>query len=910
MAPAAQDEICALSAQATQLGNRISLHMLDYLGTAHESKDRIRELSQTFLNACRSMWMMETGLRESSATNRPLPEEFLHDVKKKFVTAYQEFQHLDKLVTKLIQYELKGMFGKLQRGWHRLDDELARINMSLIRITETLQDGIMTFHQSLRESKIEDSMGIGYMGLSAAVGRMAQGQSVMDVNKSLTGSPSGKSSMIPEKQLPVTSVHSLPIGPPPSYPIPPVPQEDSPRGRDAKELHSSSLGKPRGATTGTVRDTVSSKLRFLDELSLSTHECRPVKGHPKVHNGQIDHSPFSNSAIPRGKLLMERGMNNKSLTTKSSAVPEAIPMPYRKPSHTSPASAIHLHSALASAVQARNHKLMEELLDSGASPDMGENIHPLIEAAYQRDFEGMRLLLLFHADPNAPDKKGKTALLLSVEESFLDGATLLLKYGADPNFTARIELESPLGRAVANVNPRLVYLLLAHGGNPDHEMSDGSTLLMELIEKRAPKRLIDLLLNVGANPNRKGKEGKTPLFEAVQSDLVAVVSTLLDYGANPNLPGPEHVLWSAIHRPACLRVLLGRGADISKTPGIMEQATSINNIDVVQILLQEGVDPNSKKDGIYTPLCSSIRDDRRDIFSLLLRNGANPNEMASEYPAWKCVTHFRQHLLPDLVVAGADLHQPPGIVEMAVQINNPEALNWLLKHGRANPNDRNVQGHTALTTAIRDGRREMVSFLLANGADPNQRGQDWPVCMAVQSPPILQLLLPVVTDLSIHKGVMEMAVLANQLESIKLLLEAGASVEYKNGGVFSPLTTALREGHNDIVRFLLNQGGADPNAPGEHLPLVKAVRRCQDCDFSMIELLLEKGADPNKVYRDWNAIMQAIENRDMRLLSLLVKKGGGVDLSQQDDTGKTVLEMAEASGWAEVNQFLLENARK
>ena len=180
----------------------------------------------------------------------------------------------------------------------------------------------------------------------------------------------------------------------------------------------------------------------------------------------------------------------------------------------------------------------------------------------------------------------------------------------------------------------------------------------------------------------------------------------------------------------------------------MEQATSVNSIDAVRVLLQAGMDPNSKKDGIYTPLCSAIRDDRPDILTLLLSHGADPNLMASEYPAWKCITHNRLHFLPDLVAAGADLHQPPGIVECAVQNNNTEALHWLVGPGGANPNGRNALGHTAVTTAIREKRPEMLDWLLAHGADPNLRGQDWPVYMATQSPSMLRLLLPNITDLS------------------------------------------------------------------------------------------------------------------------------------------------------------------
>lgn len=75
--------------------------------------------------------------------------------------------------------------------------------------------------------------------------------------------------------------------------------------------------------------------------------------------------------------------------------------------------------------------------------------------------------------------------------------------------------------------------------------------------------------------------------------------------------------------------------------------------------------------------------------------------------------------------------------------------------------------------------------------------------MAVKQPAILKRLLPALAEPRAFKGVVEMAVAAGQLESVKLLLRAGVSVEDRNGGVFSPLTTAIREEKMDIVRYLL-----------------------------------------------------------------------------------------------------------
>mgnify|MGYP001658153620 CR=1 FL=1 len=753
--PAKSEEaICSVAALATQLGNQISVHMLNYLSTTKDLPDGFRELSHTFLDTCRTLWAIEAGVTELAAANRALPDVIIEEVEKKFVSTYRDFQQLDKVILKLVQYEHRGTLGKLQRGWHRPGHELNRIHESLKKATETLQISGMAFHWSLGDAHPEESVGIGYAGLAAALDRVSKGRSVMGINKAKTFE-SERSVPSIQSQSP-DSMRSTPSVPPKESFTAPRPSQGI-RQQDPE----------------IITDDMSSVLSL---------------------NGFLNHQP--------GR--------------------ETEKIPYFE------------HRAL----------------------------------------------------PRRPAKENSIA---SAEEINLRNDNY-----SDPD----------------SASAKLTQTLLAHGVNLKDETRNGTTLLIEAIHKRAPQQAIETLLNSGCDPNRKDDHGKTALCEAVQSDQPAIVTTLLNQDANPNLPGPEHVLWSAVHRPGCLRILLARGADIRKTPGLMEQATSVNSIDAVRVLLQAGMDPNSKKDGIYTPLCSAIRDDRPDILTLLLSHGADPNLMASEYPAWKCITHNRVHFLPDLVAAGADLHQPPGIVECAVQNNNTEALHWLVGPGGANPNDRNALGHTAVTTAIREKRPEMLGWLLAHGADPNLRGQDWPVYMATQSPSMLRLLLPSITDLSAHKGVMEKAVQANQLENVKLLLATGANVEWKNGGVFSPLTTALRERHWVIVRYLLDEAGADPNAPGEHLPLVKAIRRCDDGDFSMIELLLERGADPNKCYRDWNAIMQAIEDRDLRLLQLLIEKGGRADLAQKDEMGKTVLDMANSSGWLEGTELLLNNARQ
>jgi len=544
------------------------------------------------------------------------------------------------------------------------------------------------------------------------------------------------------------------------------------------------------------------------------------------------------------------------------------------------------------------HRILEQLLDGGARGDSQMEASMLRIAAQNRDAETISLLLRHNVDANGVDKEGWTPLLAATHATFFEGAKLLVTHGGNPNLSAGPDLESPLSLAAGENRQDLTQLYMKHGGDPDFIIGSGNTALIRAMNGVTSVQVVETLLSSGGDANAKNGEGATALFQAIQSNRIDLMTILLDHGANPNLPGPKHPLWPSTYKPKALQLLLARGADHKKTPGIMELASSLKKLESIMILMKAGVSPNVRKDGIYTPLCSAIRDNSADIVTYLLANGADPNLNAAEYPAFKCITHHRLQFLPQLVTAGADLHKPKGIIETAIAHNDKEALLYLLDQG-VSPNDRTPEGNTAITTAIRDGRTELLDILLAKGADASIRGQDWPLCMAVKRPAMLKKLLAVISNPRSCKGVVEMAVVANELESIKLLLKAGVSVEDKNCGVFSPLTTSIREKHKDIVRFLLDEADADPNAAGEHLPLVKALRKYDGHDTEILRMLLTRGADINKMHRGWNAVLQAVENGDAQILKLLIEKGGPVNLQATDESGQTVLEIVTERGWEE-----------
>ncbi|KAJ9634266.1 hypothetical protein H2204_006343 [Knufia peltigerae] len=928
-------ELCTM---ATNVGNSISVRMLEYLGTVKHQPHGFKELACDFLDISRILWSIEAGLNEAGRSQTKFPQDMVQELEKKFRQTNDDFIVLNQMLTKFLEYERKGRLGRFQRGWHSMfsDDEIHKIRESLGKSRDALRMSALVFRWSLGDAKADASVGIGYTGLAAVLERMNPGK-IPSINSSPLP-PSQQQSHIgqtpPSSQVP----DHLPPLPPISsvsdkhanYSLFPRLDEDlnalvghnvdprtsslDHRNGDAHSIHNSI--HRNGDVHSVHRNGDTHSVKALPSIRSSkytaTSATRDLGPHSSVETAPTDVTLDDHLSVKTADsftqiedMISEIEFNDKQSQKVVRIKADPSTVPRWTPKQNTGANSAALKNALVSAIQQRKHKMIEQLLDCGVPPDSGIDMNVLREAVLNRDAESVRLLLLFGADPNSVDKSSSTALLAAIEASFVDGTKLLLKYGADPNLPAGPSNEAPIAAAVAETKVELVQLLLTYGGNANLNISDGNTLLDMAVTKTSPRRLTELLLIYGSDANGKSNRGETPLFVAIQAGRIDLVQLLLDHGADPNLPGPKHPLWPATYHPKALQLMITRGATFKRCPGILELATSINNIESVTILIRAGVDVNAKKDGAYTPLCTAIRDNRTELVSLLLASGADPNEPAAEYPAFKCVTHHRTHLLPQLVAAGSDLHRPKGIIEKAVAHNNKDALMYLLEQD-VSANDRTPEGYTALTTAIRDNRVDFVDVLLAHGADPGIRGQDWPICMAVKQPAILKKLLPKVHNPRAIKGVMEMAVTANELESIKLLLAAGVSVEDKNGGVFSPLTTAIREGRKEIVKFLIDEAGADVNAPGEHLPIIKAIRRFRG-DTEMIEMLLARGADINLMYRGWNAILQAVENGDATVLKCLVEHGGKVDLEAQDESGRTVMEIVEERGWDEAVTILLGN---
>jgi ankyrin repeat protein len=208
------------------------------------------------------------------------------------------------------------------------------------------------------------------------------------------------------------------------------------------------------------------------------------------------------------------------------------------------------------------------------------------------------------------------------------------------------------------------------------------------------------------------------------------------------------------------------------------------------------------------------------------------------------------------------------------------ALHWAVHHGDvelarallaagARIDARNRYGVPALYLAAENGDAAMTALLLAHGADPNTALPEGETALMTAArtgdTATLDALIAAgarVNDRESWKGqtALHWAAHENNAPAIRRLLAAGADRDARSaGGDFSALLFAVRAGALDAVRALLD-AGADPN---ERLidGTSALVLAATNAHYEVGALLLERGADPNAAAQGWTALHQIAWSR-------------------------------------------------
>jgi ankyrin repeat protein len=420
-----------------------------------------------------------------------------------------------------------------------------------------------------------------------------------------------------------------------------------------------------------------------------------------------------------------------------------------------------------------------------------------------------------------------------------------------------------------------------------------------------------------------------------------------------------------------LTVLLFVGAALAARPGPaaaagadVADAAMRGDLEAVRALIARTADVNATQGDGATALHWAVYRGRPDLVDVLLKAGANPKAVNRDgsTPLWLACINGNAAVIRALLDAGADANEalPLGRTPLmaAARTGSVEALTVLLDRGARVNAAETLRGTTPLMWAADEGHADAARLLIRRGADisarslPAPRGRgpalgkanDPRKQVAAQGAALaagraldLTQVLAVDGDTGLRRRAepsdggeltpLVYATRANDLDTVKVLLEAGADINQRTGYGWSPLLVATQNRYYALAAYLLDHG-ADPNLPnkGGWTPLYLAtdnrniengdypVRKADMDHLAFIRLLLEKGADVNARVKDstetrtvftnqWldengaTPFLRASQSGDLELMKLLLSKGADAKITTV--LGVTALHVAAGIGWVE-----------
>lgn len=183
---------------------------------------------------------------------------------------------------------------------------------------------------------------------------------------------------------------------------------------------------------------------------------------------------------------------------------------------------------------------MQSLIKKGADINEvthdGYNCTPLYLAAMYGHKSAVEFLLVKGAKNNIPDSDGRTPLLAASAGMHKEGVVeLLLASGANVNAVDKEGLTAIHWAARQHGTARVIDILVEHGGNINARDYKGYSPLHHAAENINKDAMKGLLEDIHTDINALNKNGSTALHIASYHGWIDIVQLLLDNGINKNI---------------------------------------------------------------------------------------------------------------------------------------------------------------------------------------------------------------------------------------------------------------------------------------------------------------------------------------------------------------------------------------